>query len=80
VTIALKPTFYPALSQAVRAERLSPRPGFAQALLMPLIPCGVGACRACAVPTHRGYRLACTEGPFFDLLELEGEEVAALAD
>jgi hypothetical protein len=35
------------------------------------LPCGTGACGACYVKTTRGQRLACLEGPFFSLTELE---------
>jgi dihydroorotate dehydrogenase electron transfer subunit len=31
------------------------------------LPCGTGACGVCVVPTGRGYRLACREGPVFPL-------------
>ncbi|MBI3361525.1 MAG: hypothetical protein HY023_10485 [Chloroflexi bacterium] len=41
------------------------------ALLKPPMPCGVGACLACAVFTSHGWKLACADGPFFDLLDLE---------
>lgn len=32
--------------------------------------CGVGACQGCAVQVAGGIKLACTDGPVFDLLEL----------
>lgn len=31
------------------------------------LPCGVGACHACMVRMQQGMKLACTEGPAFDL-------------
>lgn len=31
------------------------------------LPCGVGACHACMVRMQQGMKLACTEGPSFDL-------------
>ncbi|HEX2513326.1 MAG TPA: hypothetical protein VH257_01380 [Chloroflexota bacterium] len=31
------------------------------------LPCGTGACGACVIPTGRGLRLACREGPAFPL-------------
>jgi hypothetical protein len=31
----------------------------------------VGACQGCAVQTAHGTRLACSDGPVFDLLELQ---------
>ena len=71
VVAAADPALYPALAEAVRAARVEPVPGFAHVLLLPTLVCGVGACRGCGVATRWGYRLACTAGPFFDLLELE---------
>lgn len=68
---AADPAFYPALAQAVRAVRLGPPAGFAQALYLPTVVCGVGACGGCAVPAGGGYRRACSDGPFFDLLAME---------
>ncbi len=70
VCIAGKPDTYPALAHIVREVRLGPGPGFAQALLVPPLVCGVGACQGCAVETAQGIKLACTEGPVFDLLTL----------
>lgn len=45
----------------------------AQALVLPpAMPCmGVGACGVCAVPARRGVKLACSQGPVFDLHELD---------
>ena len=70
VCIAGDPATYPALAEAVRETRLGPPPRFAQALVAPPVACGVGACRGCAVPVERGFKLACTDGPVFDLLDL----------
>jgi dihydroorotate dehydrogenase electron transfer subunit len=51
-------------------ERRLPCP--AQALLRTPMPCGgVADCGACAVPARRGWKLACQDGPVFDLDELE---------
>lgn len=61
---------YPALAQIVREVRVRPGHRFAQALVVPPMACGVGACQGCAVLAARGTRLACTDGPVFDLLEL----------
>lgn len=71
VVAAADPALYPVLAEEMRAVRMEPATGFAHALLLPPLACGVGACRGCAVATRRGYRLACTDGPFFDLMELE---------
>ena len=70
VCIAREPDTYPALAHIVREVRLGPGPGFAQALLVPPLICGVGACQGCAVETAHGTKLACTDGPVFDLLAL----------
>ena len=43
--------------------------GFAQVIVAPLMACGFGACQGCAVETARGMRLACVDGPVFDLGE-----------
>jgi dihydroorotate dehydrogenase electron transfer subunit len=70
ICIADDPAAYPALAEIVRQVRVAPGRRFAQALVAPPMICGVGACRGCAVETRRGIRLACTDGPVFDLLEL----------
>lgn len=70
VCIATDPAIYPALAGIVRQVRLGPGERFAQALVVPPMPCGVGACQGCAVPVARGNKLACADGPVFDLLEL----------
>jgi len=70
VCIAGNPATYQALADVVREVRLGPPPRLAQALVVPPMACGVGACRGCTVPVERGFKLACTDGPVFDLLEL----------
>ena len=70
ICIASDPATYPALAEIVREVRVGPGHRFAQALVVPPMACGVGACRGCAVPVARGTKLACTDGPVFDLLEL----------
>ena len=61
---------YPAIAPLVRAARIQPLPDFAQALVQTAMPCGVGACDVCRVPTSGGEQHACTAGPVFDLLTL----------
>jgi hypothetical protein len=35
------------------------------------MPCaGLAACGVCAVQTRRGWKLACVDGPVFDLKEI----------
>ncbi|MEW6718466.1 MAG: hypothetical protein AB1345_13315 [Chloroflexota bacterium] len=49
-----------------------PLPCVAQALIIMPMPCGgIADCGACAVPTRKGYKLACKDGPVFDLNEVD---------
>ncbi len=64
---------YPALAGLVRQVRLQPVPHFAQALVHTDMPCGVGACDVCRIPTRHGEKHVCTDGPVFDLLEIGNE-------
>ncbi len=42
--------------------------GYAQILIETPVPCGgIGECGVCAVSLHKGQRLACKDGPVFDL-------------
>lgn len=44
-----------------------------QVMVIAPMPCGGTAeCGVCAVPTRAGWALACSDGPVFDLNELEG--------
>jgi NAD(P)H-flavin reductase len=70
VCMACEPATYPALAEVVREVRIRSVKRFAQALIVPPIVCGVGACQGCAVTVVGGFKLACTDGPVFDLLEL----------
>lgn len=70
VCVACDPATYPALAETTRQVRMGPGRRFAQALVAPPMACGVGACQGCAVPVERGIKLACTDGPVFDLREL----------
>jgi dihydroorotate dehydrogenase electron transfer subunit len=56
---------------AAAHPRLGAR-GFAQAAAWTPLPCGTGLCGACAFETRRGWRLACKDGPFFQLGEALG--------
>lgn len=71
VCVACDSAIEPALAQTVREVRVAPGARFAQALPMPPMACGVGTCRGCAVQVARGFKLACTDGSVFDLLELQ---------
>ena len=70
ICIAEDPAIYPRLAELVREVRVAPGRGFAQALVTPSIACGGGACPGGAGPSGHATRLACTDGPVFDLLEL----------
>ena len=61
---------YPGLASLVHAARIQPRADFAQAIIQVAMPCGVGACEVCRVPTQHGEKRACVDGPVFDLLTL----------
>jgi dihydroorotate dehydrogenase electron transfer subunit len=54
----------------VRAGTLRWERGFAQVALPGAMPCGVGTCQGCLVETRDGARLACRDGPVFDLRDL----------
>jgi NAD(P)H-flavin reductase len=70
VRVASDPADYPAMAGVVREVRIGPNRRFAQALVVPRLVCGVGACQGCAVSVGRSTKLACTDGPVFDLLDL----------
>jgi dihydroorotate dehydrogenase electron transfer subunit len=59
---------YPAVAAVLRDQPWR-RP--CQALIAPRMPCGTGLCGSCLVRTRRhGVKLACVDGPAFDLREL----------
>lgn len=60
---------YSELKDGIRAARYRLERGLARVLFDEPIPCGTGACYACAVKTARGVRLACIDGPAFDLMD-----------
>ncbi len=70
VFIHTQPNLHQALAQCLRDARIFSAAESVRALIAGPLPCGVGACGACVVHTARGWRLACTEGPFFSLLDL----------
>ncbi len=70
ICVADDPTGYPALAEIVRRVRVGPGPRFAQALVVPPMVCGVGVCQGCGVAVANGVKLACTDGPVFDLAVL----------
>ncbi|HUS79982.1 MAG TPA: hypothetical protein VM283_01865 [Armatimonadota bacterium] len=64
------PAFYGQARAVIARERIVTPPGLAQAWVWRDMACGAGCCGGCLVPTRRGPRRACTEGPFFDLADL----------
>ncbi len=62
----------PGLARRLGVERgLRHLPCPAQALVGLPLPCGgLADCGACAVETRRGWKLACQDGPVFDLIDL----------
>jgi len=57
--------------ETIRAVRYRLAPAFARALVDVAMPCGDGACYACAIETAHGVQRACVDGPAFDVLEFE---------
>ncbi|MEX0787411.1 MAG: hypothetical protein WD040_01290, partial [Anaerolineales bacterium] len=46
--------------------------GSVQALVTPPMPCGIGACSACALRVRKGWALACRDGTVWDSHDLLG--------
>jgi hypothetical protein len=62
----------PQLRQQLGIQAGEHLPCAAQVLVFTPMPCaGVADCGACAVKGRRGWRLACKDGPVFDLNDLE---------
>ncbi len=60
------------LSEMLGVGGLQPRLPFdGQVLIRTAMPChGLGSCGVCSVLTRRGWRLACVDGPVFDLRDV----------
>ncbi len=58
---------YSRLLEVVRAARVEIAPGYLLGLFQPPMPCGIGACGACMIRCVGRDRLACVDGPAFDL-------------
>lgn len=62
---------YRTLRQQMEQVRFRAEPNFLYGLITAgLMGCGVGACLSCALGTANGSKLACVDGPVFDLAEL----------
>jgi dihydroorotate dehydrogenase electron transfer subunit len=58
------------LRERVRSARMRWDRGFAQVVADVPLACGSGACGVCAVTLRKGVRLACVDGPAFDLRDM----------
>jgi dihydroorotate dehydrogenase electron transfer subunit len=67
-------SLYQVLSNGIREVRMRLERGFMTVLVDLPMPCGTGACFSCAVETSRGIKLACTDGPLFDWVDLNRRE------
>lgn len=66
--------FYRTLRQQMEQVRLQAETDFLYGLnAAPGLACGVGVCLSCQVNTETGSRLACVDGPVFDLAKLNLE-------
>jgi dihydroorotate dehydrogenase electron transfer subunit len=72
LAVALPFEILSTVAQRVRHHRLQWTDGMVQALVLPPPACHVGVCGVCTVPTRQGYRLACVDGPVFDLKQVTG--------
>ena len=61
---------YARLLETVTRARVEAAPGYVSGLFQPSLPCGVGACGACAIACQRREVLACVDGPALDLLNV----------
>ncbi len=71
VLIHTGPALHQPLRQKLAEARAFVPPDYAYAFVERSLPCGLGACGACAVKTGRGWKWACLDGPFFSLAELD---------
>lgn len=70
LAVALPFPFWGRVAQRVGDARIRWSRGFAQVAVLPPLACSVGLCGACEVETRNGHKLACADGPIFDLRDL----------
>jgi dihydroorotate dehydrogenase electron transfer subunit len=70
VFIHTDPALHQPLRQVLAEARAFVPPDYARVLMNRPMPCGLGACNACAVKTIHGWEWACTDGPFFRLSDI----------
>jgi dihydroorotate dehydrogenase electron transfer subunit len=61
---------YARLLETITQVRVEAASGYVSGLFQPSLPCGVGACGACAIACQRREVLACVDGPALDLLNV----------
>lgn len=72
LALDITPQILPTLRQRLGLKANEPLSLKAQALVNAVMPCaGVAECGVCAIPARRGWKLACLDGPVFDLADLE---------
>lgn len=64
--------FYRQLDAHLHKKRPALTPDFAQVIVLdaPIYLCGTGVCQRCTVETKQGTKLACVDGPVFNLGDL----------
>lgn len=70
LAIALPREHWSAVAQRVRSIRLQWNRNFVQVAILPPLACQVGVCGVCGIETRQSTKLACTDGPVFDLRDL----------
>lgn len=70
IYLALPRTAWPVVANRLRHVRVRWDRGLAHAHSDIALPCAVGVCGACALATKKGLRLACVDGPVFDLRDV----------
>lgn len=70
VAIALPHEYLTKIAQRINNVRIRWSRGFAQVAILPPLACCVGVCGVCTVETRHTERLACVDGPVFDLRDL----------
>jgi dihydroorotate dehydrogenase electron transfer subunit len=70
LAIALPHEYWAKVAQRVNNVRIRWSRGFAQVAVLPPLACFAGVCGVCSVETQHTVRLACIDGPVFDLQDL----------
>lgn len=65
-------TYFTQLWELFNRRRADLSKNYLFGVFQSVTPCGVGACEVCVVRTKAGMRLACVDGPAFDLAQVIG--------